>query len=147
MEVEIDASGIDRLAQNLQRAQPLVQTEMASAMQRSTLAVQADAMPRVNVITGNTRRSITQTVSRGAGMVEGRVGTNVKHGRILEEGRGPVDAGPGRVLRFTIGGQVLFRRRVGPAAPRPYLRPALAAMRGRIRTEFAQVPRRVLAKL
>lgn len=33
----------------------------------------------------------------------------------VEFGRGPVVARPGKMLRFEIGGQVLFRKRVGPA--------------------------------
>jgi hypothetical protein len=116
-------------------------------MQRATLAVESDAKARVSVVTGNLRRSITSTARASAGGVEGRIGTNTPYARIVEEGRGPIDAGEGRVLRFVIGGEVLYRRRVGPAAARPYLRPAFDAQRGRIRTEFAQVPKRVIARL
>jgi HK97 gp10 family phage protein len=147
MDITVDTSQIKAFAGDLKAAQPLVTQEMTSAMQRATLAVESDAKARVAVKTGNLRRSITSTARASAGGVEGRIGTNTPYARYVEEGRGPIDAGEGRVLRFEIGGEVLFRRRVGPAAARPYLRPAFDAQRGRIRTEFAQVPKRVIARL
>lgn len=36
------------------------------------------------------------------------------------EGRGPVVASPGKMLRFVINGRVFFRKRVGPAAANPF---------------------------
>ena len=42
----------------------------------------------------------------------------------VENGRGPVFAKPGKVLRFEINGVIFFRKSVGPAAPRPYMAPA-----------------------
>ncbi|MDI3282118.1 HK97 gp10 family phage protein [Polyangium sp. 15x6] len=41
----------------------------------------------------------------------------------VEHGRGPVVA-KGKALRFVINGETVFRRRVGPAAARPFMAPA-----------------------
>ena len=51
--------------------------------------------------------------------------------RWVEEGRGPVVARPGSRLRFQIkgAGPYLFRQRVGPARPRPFIRPSVARVR------------------
>lgn len=46
----------------------------------------------------------------------------------VERGRGPVVARKGGVLRFEVAGRVIFRPRVGPARPRPFMRPAAAVM-------------------
>jgi hypothetical protein len=40
--------------------------------------------------------------------------------RYVLNGRGPVEASSGKMLRFVINGQVIFRKRVGPAAPNPF---------------------------
>ncbi len=46
------------------------------------------------------------------------------YGGWVEYGRGPVHARPGGFLRFVINGAVFFRKSVGPAAARPFMRPA-----------------------
>lgn len=43
---------------------------------------------------------------------------------IVEGGRGPVYAKDGEFLRFQVGGRVVFTKRVGPARPRPFMKPA-----------------------
>lgn len=50
------------------------------------------------------------------------------HAGFVEHGRGPVEAPPGKVLRFEVNGRVLFRKRVGPARARPFMAPAARAM-------------------
>ncbi|MRG98214.1 HK97 gp10 family phage protein [Polyangium spumosum] len=41
----------------------------------------------------------------------------------VEHGRGPVVA-KGKALRFVVNGETIFRKRVGPAAARPFMAPA-----------------------
>lgn len=50
-----------------------------------------------------------------------RVGSDALYALIHHEGRGPVVASPGKVLRFKAGGQVLFRHSVGAAKPNRFL--------------------------
>lgn len=40
--------------------------------------------------------------------------------RFVLNGRGPVEAMSGHMLRFVINGEVIFRKRVGPAAANPF---------------------------
>jgi len=46
----------------------------------------------------------------------------------VEFGRGAITAKNGKVLRFEVGGQVLFRRSVGPAKAHPFMAPARVVM-------------------
>lgn len=69
------------------------------------------------------------------------VGTNVSYGRTWEyDGIPAHDVVPirAKALRFEIGGQVFFRKRVHIPAqgPRPFLAPALQAMRPLIITSY-----------
>lgn len=99
----------------------------------------------LNVRTGRLRASISQTTQMQPGdsrsgfvstpsTAVATVGTNVVYGAAWEFGSRAHDIVPirAKALRFEVGGQVLFRRRVHiPAqAPRPFLRPALENMRG-----------------
>lgn len=44
--------------------------------------------------------------------------------RWVEFGRGPVHAIRAKALRFRLDGVIVFRQSVGPARPRPFMRPA-----------------------
>lgn len=54
----------------------------------------------------------------------------VPHLRFVTEGRPAIVAKPGKVLRFVIDGEVLFRKRVGPAAPNPFVERTIAFEQG-----------------
>lgn len=47
---------------------------------------------------------------------------------IVEHGRGAVHAKGDGFLRFEVGGRVVFAKRVGPARPRPFMKPAGVTM-------------------
>jgi hypothetical protein len=147
MDIDVDAGSLVRMAQRYRGAGPIVVDELDKAMTRSVLAVERSSKQLAPVKTGTLRRSLTHEVRAGAGGIVGVVGTNLPYARIVEEGRGPVVARNARVLRFVVNGQVIYRRSVGPAKGKPYLKPALVANRAKIEREFAQVPRRVLARL
>lgn len=72
---------------------------------------------------GRLRSSIDGTVSVRGATVVGRIGTSVSYALYVHEGRGPITASPGKVLRFKPkGSQVfIFRKSVGPAAGKPFL--------------------------
>jgi phage gpG-like protein len=146
MEFHVDASDILRDAARMQAAVPMVRQELTQAMQRSVLAVEGRAKGLAPVRTGQLRGSITSEVRPAGGVITGIVGTNVPYARIVHDGRGPVVA-HGRALRFTIGGTVFFRKRVGPAKGNPFLRNAFAQSRATIQHEFAQVIPRIRARM
>jgi Bacteriophage HK97-gp10, putative tail-component len=146
MDVEIDTAPIEAFAKRLQGAEPLVRQELGLAMQRSVLALENRAKGLAPVKTGTLRRSITSEVRSAGGSITGIVGTNVPYARYVEEGRGPVVA-RGRALRFTVGGQTLFRKRVGPAKANPFFKTAVAQSAAAIAREFGLVIPRVARRL
>jgi hypothetical protein len=77
--------------------------------------------------TGFLRRMIRSRIS---GRFEREVTSHAPYGAFVENGRGPVYAKPGGALRFVVNGQVIFRKSVGPAAPRPYMEPAARMAQG-----------------
>ena len=129
-----------------------------------------------SVVTGNLRRSIFPNPAKEAGgMIVGEYGPHgVDYARIVEEGRGPVHARPGKVLAFRprMAGPVfkgsptlrshhstshnaeggrnpgwVFVKSVGPAAPKPYMRPSLQRVRPQAHKEFDAVITRILNRL
>lgn len=60
-----------------------------------------------------------------------RIANRTPHLRYVLRGRGPVVA-HGRALRFVVDGRVIFRRRVGAAAPNPFDERARRGMQGQI---------------
>lgn len=147
MDIDVDMSQIAKMGARYAGAAPIVKEEMTTAMNRSVLMVEGSAKRIVPVKTGNLRRSLTHEVRATGGGVIGVVGTNVKYARIVEEGRGPVVARAGGMLRFEIGGQVIFRNRVGPAKGKPYLKPGLRANQARIEREFDGAIIRVVRRI
>lgn len=70
------------------------------------------------------RKSITETI----GALEGEVAANAKHARYVECGTQPheIKGKRGGTLRFVVGGEVIFRRRVmhPGTAPAPFMEEA-----------------------
>lgn len=96
----------------------------------STLANRRGTSARILRDTGRLQNSIT-------GRIENRrviVGTNVVYARIHQEGgtvRVPeIRARPGKVLRFVVGGQVVYARRVSAHTVRIPARPYLLLQEG-----------------
>lgn len=111
-DLEDAASGIDR------------------ALDRGTEAaaqeVLDDAKDRVPVRTGKLKSKLEIRKQSSGNYL---IGTDLPRGYYVEFGRGPVVAKNADALKFTINGQTLYRQSVGPAAPQPYLRPALVRNR------------------
>jgi hypothetical protein len=59
-------------------------------------------------------------------------------------GRGPVVATRAKALRFTIGGRVLFRMRVGPAKANPFVDRTIAAMATTVRGLAQRIADRIV---
>jgi hypothetical protein len=137
MELRIDASDVLRLAGKLDGADRVIQRHLVAGVTKAGLLVEGRAKGNAPVKTGTLRRSITtRATSLGSG-AQAIVGTNVPYAKWVEEGRGPVVA-RGRALRFEAGGTVIFRKRVGPAAGRWYMRRAFRSSEGQIRAILQQ---------
>lgn len=81
--ITIDASGMTLIAQRLNLAPQILAEEQLTAMQRATLAVEAGAKAAVRTDTHNLYRSITSVATA----TEGKVGTNLLYGRVMNDGR------------------------------------------------------------
>lgn len=126
MSFTVDASEINAFGGRMGGAERVVGNALTRGIDRLTIAAEGFAKEEVGVKTGHLRRSIAHRPATFAGGVAtGSVGTNVPYARIHEEGRGPVVA-RGKALRFQVGGKTLYRKRVGPAQGRWYMRKARA---------------------
>jgi hypothetical protein len=146
-DIRITTTGLDQLARRFTGAEAIIGRELVTMVDRLTIPAATEAKRHWGVRTGTGRRAMTHEPARRAGgTVVGAFGNNVPYARIHNDGRGPVVA-RGRALRFTIGGQVLFRKRVGPARGRKYMEAGAAVIRRRMPGEVAAAARRITAAL
>jgi hypothetical protein len=146
-ELRITTTGLDQLTARFKGAEAIIGRELVTMVDRLTIAGSTVAKGRVGVKTGTLRRSLTHEPARRAGgSVIGAFGSNVPYAKWHNDGRGPVVA-RGKALRFTIGGQVFFRKRVGPAKGRRYMEAGAAEIRKRAPAEVAAAARRITAAL
>lgn len=141
------AGEIVRFGTRIGQAQNAIRDELRISTDRLTIQGAGFAQGPAPVRTGHLRRSIAHkpAVSAG-GTVTGSYGTATPYARIVEEGRGAITA-RGKALRFTIGGQVLYRKSVGPAAPRPFMRPSVERLRPLVGREYRAGLQRALARI
>src|SRR5688500_16842391 len=107
---------IDEFSNGMRKAPAIIREEFLRSTDRLTLQGEAFAKGVVPVRTGHLRRSIAMKPAVWAGGATGSFGTATPYARYVEFGRGPISARPGGYLRFTIGGRVIYAKRVGPAA-------------------------------
>jgi hypothetical protein len=69
---------------------------------------------------GNLRASYTTEQQYSLSTASYTISNVTPYLRYVLNGRGPVEASSGKMLRFVINGQVIFRKRVGPAAANPF---------------------------
>lgn len=121
---DIDTREMTRLAQAFggSAADLIVRDGLTGAMLQSTEDVRDAVNARVKHKSGNYSRSFKLRVSVTGRSIIGVVTNNARslvgfvYAWTLEYGRGPVFAKLAKALRFEIGGRVLFRKSVGPAA-------------------------------
>lgn len=146
-DIKIEAPALAEFARSYGNARTIIEEEMTNGVNRAAMAGEAQAKRVAPVKTGHLRRSITHTkASFAGGTATASYGTNVPYARWVEEGRGPVVA-KGKALRFTIGGKVLFRKRVGPAKGKFYMRKSREWLEPQLNTEFRAVIVRILRRL
>jgi hypothetical protein len=146
-DIRITTAGLDQLAAKFKGAEEIIGRELVTMVDRLTIAGSTESKRRVGVRTGTLRRSLTHEPARRAGgTVVGAFGTNVPYAKWHNDGRDAIEA-KGKALRFTIGGVVYFRKRVGPAAGKKYMEAGAAVIRQRMPAEAAAAARRIRAEL
>ncbi len=122
MEINFEFPDAFDFARRFGIAPQVVQEEMTTAGNRSSLQGESFTKEATPVVSGHARRSITTIPATFAGGQMragwGSYGTN--YIEWLEKGRGAIVAGPGKVLRFKPKGSstYIYRKRVGPAKGR-----------------------------
>lgn len=146
-DIRIDASELDGFAAALAKAPGIIREEMLRSTDRLTLQGVGFANQSTPVRTGHLRRNNVASRAVWAGGARGTYGNATPYARPVEFGRRGFSAGPGKMLRFTIGGKVLYRKSVGPAAARPFMRPSVARLRPLVPREYRAAMRRVGTRL
>lgn len=137
IQLDINVDGADKLIAKMEGARAVWDVESRKAMVLSQHVIEAEAKAVVPRVTGRLMASIGPNEVKKIGPVlVGQVGTSVHYAPFVEYGRGPIVATHAKTLRFVIGGKVIFRKRVGPARARPYMRPALEGSRAAIHGLF-----------
>lgn len=153
--IDIDASELTRLAGNLGGANVgnVVRDELTKAMLDSTEEVRAAVIARVRSQSGTYARSFTLRVQVTASAIVGlvtnaaRSASGFVYAWTLEHGRGPVVATRAKALRFTLGGRVLYRKRVGPAAGQHPMEYGARDAEPRIQARFERAIERIAARI
>lgn len=143
----IDFSSGRQWAASMKQAPAIVREEFLRSTDKLTLQGEAFAKGNAPVRTGHLRRSIAAKPAVWAGGAVGTFGTATPYARPVEFGRRGFSARPGHFLRFTVGGRVIYRKSVGPAAPRPFIRPAAARLRPLVKLEYQAAMRRVIDRI
>ena len=134
------------MIERLGRVGPSMKQEVDDAVRKLGYALQARVQMNkltgqvLKVRTGRLRSSVTDRFESTPTTAVSTVGTNVSYGVAWEKGIAAHDIVPihAKALRFEIGGEVFFRKKVHiPAqAPRQFLEPALQEMRPQITSEL-----------
>lgn len=148
--------GLDRWLRRFAGADKIVSEELDKAGRRSGLAVEASAKRYVAVDTGNLRRSIHSETKTQALFSTTVVGSAVPYARVVEYGRSagatqpptaPIAAWLAR--KGSNANPYVVARAIGARGipGRSYLIRAFNELKPKIRAEFGQVPKRVIARL
>lgn len=135
--MEVDLRAFLDFAENMGVAPAKLRSELLpvgnQVGQQGARIAQSILSSNGSVVTGALLRSIVSRGAQWAGdtMIIEYGPTSDRPAQWVEFGRGPVFARQGGYLRFQIkgSGPYLYRKSVGPAAPRPFMRPSVAKLR------------------
>jgi hypothetical protein len=134
-EFNVDTTAITKYAFQLKgsNVQHIVGGELAKAGQRSGRIV----LTKANALTNRRTGQLIDTSTSQTAVSASTITTTVKwpakskqgfnYPYIVNYGRGPVFAKPGGVLRFEVGGKILFRKSVGAAKAQHFAEKGLEA--------------------
>jgi hypothetical protein len=80
------------------------------------------------VDSGRLRASHDHTVERRGNVIVGRAGSAVEYALVVYKGHGEIVPRKGQYLRFVVGGQVVYAKRVRAVAGNPWLERAWRAV-------------------
>lgn len=135
---QIDTTEINRLAAKYGReAQRVFQNEMTTGFIEAGNIAKDEANALIHHKSHALEASATAKTTVSAKVVQSVVRWTAKHAGWVNDGRGPVFARPGHMLRFVIDGEVFFRRSVGPAKAQHFAERGLENARPKIQGRLA----------
>jgi hypothetical protein len=148
MEVHVDTSEIVALARQLAGGADVVEGEVMAAGREAGFLIQREATLEAPVVQGVLLNMIGPPETTGGdGEVITTVTSHAPYSIWVHDGRGPVEAKNAKALRFVVGGQVLYRKRVGSAKANPYMKRGLANATPAIYERFAEALIRAMARV
>lgn len=151
--VGFDTSEIRAFARQFDGADRIVMNELTTAFDRGGTVILERARGNINHWRGGLSRGGKKTTSVSARSIRTLVefiamNKGFNYAIAVEFGRGAIEARNGRVLRFQLrSGQILFRKRVGPAKPQFFLTRAFDASKGSIDREVDAAAARIVARV
>jgi len=122
--VTADLSDLEGWTAAMAKKPALLRREIANTMTSAAMLSAATAIDAAPRDLGILVTGIVAMPGRWIGdSVKSAFVSTAPYSRIVEEGRGPIVAKKGKFLRFYSKkhGKVIYRRSVGPAAPRPFM--------------------------
>jgi hypothetical protein len=122
----IDISQVMAMSRTFDNGPTIVQKEILLGMEGGVTDLYGDVRDltpkcRTSDLQRSLQKQITQSARTTVGTVKS-LGSVAPYNDIVHGGRGPVVAKPGKMLRLVLcNGQVLFRKRVGPAKANPFM--------------------------
>jgi len=148
----IDSKALLDYSRVLDDGPKIVQRELLIGMEGAVTDLHGDVKdvtPKCR--TGDLQRSLQKEIRQSGRDITGTVkslGSIAPYNRHVHEGRGPVVAKPGKVLRLVLcNGTVLYRKRVGPARANPFMDKGLAKATPRILKRIDAATERIVFQL
>lgn len=124
-----------KMAQNFEGGPKVAQRELLKGMRLATADTRSNVRQIAPYKSGKLRSNIDTTVRQTATEVRGEVkilGSKVPYAYWVDQGRGPVVAKPGKVLRFWVDGEMVFAKFVKAFPGYHFMEKGLKASEGQI---------------
>lgn len=151
--IGFDTTEIRRFARQFDGADRIVMNELTTAFDRSGAKILADARGNINHWHGGLSKGGKKRTTVSARTIQTIVEFIARRGsfnyaQAVEFGRGPVVAKRARFLRFELrSGEVLFRKRVGPAKAQRFLGRAFETNRALVNRNVDAAAARIVVRV
>jgi hypothetical protein len=145
---DVDTRAITKWAAKAKGQAPrMLAEELKSGFHRAGHRLRIAANKHINRWTGELEGSATVTTTQSGTTTETVVAWTAPYAKWVDQGRGPIEARPGSVLRFeTRSGEVVFTKRVGPAPAQRFAAKGLADARAGIRSDIQDAARQFVRR-
>jgi hypothetical protein len=145
--IGFDTTEIRAFARKFDGADKIVMNELTTAFDKSGGIILSAAKGNIHNKTNALSGSGSKKTNVSARLIITVVKFTAKHAKWVEYGRGPVVAIRAKALRFEVGGQVLFRKRVGPAKAQRFLGRAFDSNKGAVLAAVDAAAARIVARV